>query len=133
MTTRTAAQRHAESRLSYQARFTACPANRLIERLGDKWVAVLLNELADGPRRYGDLARAIAGASQKMLTETLRNLERDGLISRTVTPAVPVRVDYALTDLGRSLLPVMAVMKQWAERNIDRIDNAREEYDARDR
>lgn len=133
MTTRTAAQRRVEGRASYQARFAACPANRLIDRIGDKWVAVLLNELAEGPRRYGDLARAIAGASQKMLTETLRSLERDGLISRTVTPAVPVRVDYALTELGRSLLPVMEAMKQWAEQNIDRIDSAREAYDARDR
>ncbi|MBT2224811.1 helix-turn-helix domain-containing protein [Nonomuraea sp. NEAU-A123] len=133
MTTRTAAQRRVEGRVSYQARFTACPTNRLIDRIGDKWVAVLLNELAEGPRRYGDLARTIAGASQKMLTETLRRLERDGLISRTVTPAVPVRVDYALTELGRSLLPVIAVMKRWAEENIDRIDSAREAYDARDR
>lgn len=133
MTTRTAAQRRVEGRVSYQARFTACPTNRLIDRIGDKWVAVLLNELAEGPRRYGDLARTIAGASQKMLTETMRRLERDGLISRTVTPAVPVRVDYALTELGRSLLPVIEVMKRWAEENIDRIDSAREAYDARDR
>ncbi|MFD1541942.1 winged helix-turn-helix transcriptional regulator [Nonomuraea guangzhouensis] len=133
MTTRTAAHRRVDGRDSYQARFTACPVNRLIDRIGDKWVAVLLNELAEGPRRYGDLTRTIAGASQKMLTETLRHLERDGLISRTVTPAVPVRVDYALTDLGRSLLPVIEVMKQWAEENIDQIDSAREAYDTRDR
>ncbi|MFC3998393.1 winged helix-turn-helix transcriptional regulator [Nocardiopsis sediminis] len=131
MGTRTAAQRRADARISYQERFAACPANRLLDRIGDKWVAVVVKELAGGPRRYGELARAIAGASQKMLTETLRGLERDGLVARTVTPAVPVRVDYALTPLGRSLLPVMDAVHDWAEQNIARIDDAREEYDTR--
>ncbi|MBC6456551.1 winged helix-turn-helix transcriptional regulator [Actinomadura sp. HBU206391] len=130
MTTRTAAQRRAESRISYQSRFTACPTNRLLDRIGDKWVAVLLNELAEGPRRYGELAAAIAGASQKMLTETLRHLERDGLVSRTVTPAVPVRVDYALTPLGQSLLPLMRAVTRWADEHAEDIDTANEAYDA---
>ena len=130
MTTRTAAQRHAEARLSHQARFTSCPTNRLLDRIGEKWVALIFKELAEGPRRYGELARAIAGASQKMLTQTLRRLERDGLLSRTVTPAVPVRVDYALTPLGQSLLPVMQAVTRWAEENIEQIDVAREVHDA---
>jgi DNA-binding HxlR family transcriptional regulator len=131
MTTRPAAQRHAEARLSHQARFANCPTNRLLDRIGDKWVALILKELAEGPRRYGELARAIAGASQKMLTQTLRHLERDGLLSRTVTPAVPVRVDYALTSLGQSLVPVMQAVTRWAEENIEQIDVAREAHDAR--
>ncbi|WP_066949576.1 winged helix-turn-helix transcriptional regulator [Streptomyces lushanensis] len=132
MTTRTAAQRHAEARASHRARSADCPTNRLLDRIGEKWVALVLKELAEGPRRYGELARTIAGASQKMLTQTLRRLERDGLLARTVTPAVPVRVEYALTPLGQSLVPVMRAVTRWAEENIDRIDVARETYDAHD-
>ncbi|MGW6743891.1 winged helix-turn-helix transcriptional regulator [Streptomyces sp. NPDC055025] len=132
MTTRTAAQRHAEARVSHRARFADCPTNRLLDRIGEKWVALILKELAGGPRRYGELARTIAGASQKMLTQTLRRLERDGLLTRTVTPAVPARVDYALTPLGQSLMPVMQAMTRWAEQNMNQIDAAREEYDAYD-
>ncbi|MFE4829032.1 winged helix-turn-helix transcriptional regulator [Streptomyces sp. NPDC056672] len=132
MTTRTAAQRHAEACVSHRARFADCPTNRLLDRIGEKWVALILKELAGGPRRYGELARTIAGASQKMLTQTLRRLERDGLLTRTVTPAVPVRVDYALTPLGQSLMPVMQAMTRWAEQNMNQIDAAREEYDAYD-
>ena len=130
MTSRTAAQRQAEARLSHQARFTSCPTNRLLARISEKWVALIFKVLAEGPRRYGELARVIAGASQKMLTETLRRLERDGLVSRTVTPGVPVRVDYALTPLGQSLLPVIEAVTHWAEQNIEQIDVAREAHDA---
>jgi DNA-binding HxlR family transcriptional regulator len=72
----------------------------------------------------------VAGVSQKMLTQTLRSLERDGLVSRTVTPSVPVRVDYALTPLGTSLMPVMRAVKQWAEANIEHVEAARAAYDA---
>lgn len=102
----------------------------IVARMGEKWVALILKELAEGPRRYGELARTIAGASQKMLTQTLRRLERDGLLSRTVTPAVPVRVDYALTPLGQSLVPVLQAVTRWAEQNIEQIDVAREAHDA---
>jgi DNA-binding HxlR family transcriptional regulator len=133
MTTRTANQQQAEARISHQARFAGCPTNRLLDRIGDKWVALIFKELAEGPRRYGELARTIAGASQKMLTQTLRRLERDGLLSRTVTLAVPVRVDYALTPLGQSLLPVLQAVTRWAEQNIKQIDVAREAYDAQQR
>lgn len=129
MTTRTAAQRRTEARLSHQDRFAVCPTNRLLERLGEKWVALILKELTEGPRRYGELAHAIAGASQKMLTETLRRLERDGLLSRTLTPGVPARVDYALTSLGQSLLPVLREVTRWAEQNMAEIDSARACYD----
>ncbi|MCM2390600.1 winged helix-turn-helix transcriptional regulator [Streptomyces albipurpureus] len=129
MTTRTAAQRRSDARIAHQDRFAACSTNRLLERLGEKWVALILKELTEGPRRYGELAQSIAGASQKMLTETLRRLERDGLLSRTLTPSVPVRVDYALTPLGRSLLPVLREVTRWAEQNMAAIDSARTGYD----
>ncbi|MEV0143563.1 MULTISPECIES: helix-turn-helix domain-containing protein [unclassified Nonomuraea] len=130
MTTRTVAERREEARAAYDAYLAVCPARQLLDRISDKWVSLLLNALADGPRRYSDLSRTVAGVSQKMLTQTLRALERDGLVSRSVTPSVPVRVDYELTPLGRSLLPVMQAIKQWAEANIEQVTAAREAYDA---
>jgi DNA-binding HxlR family transcriptional regulator len=110
---------------------SACPGHRVLDRLGDRWVSLILKELGDGPRRHGDLARTIAGASQKMLTQTLRGLERDGLVARAVTDTVPVRVDYQLTPLGASLLRAMLVVVDWAERHIDHLDAARTSYDQR--
>jgi DNA-binding HxlR family transcriptional regulator len=85
--------------------------------------------LADGPQRYSDLARRVAGVSQKMLTQTLRQLERDGLLTRSITPTVPVRVDYELTELGKTILPVVAAIKQWSETHIAAIHAARRAYD----
>lgn len=129
MTTRTAAQRRAQASADYDAYLAQCPARQLLDRIADKWVSLAVNALADGPQRYSDLQRRLASISQKMLTQTLRNLERDGLVSRTVTPAVPVRVDYELTPLGHSLLPVMRAVKDWAEQNMDRVHAAREHYE----
>ncbi|MEU3461895.1 helix-turn-helix domain-containing protein [Streptomyces sp. NPDC006733] len=129
MATRTADQRRSDGRIAYDAYLAACPARQLLDRISDKWVSLVLNALADGPLRYRDLNRIIAGVSQKMLTQTLRTLQRDGLLTRTVTPSVPVRVDYELTPLGRSLLPVMAAIKAWAECHIEEVQTARTEYD----
>ncbi|MFI7048685.1 winged helix-turn-helix transcriptional regulator [Streptosporangium sandarakinum] len=133
MATRTAAQRREEARAAYDAYLAACPARELLDTISDRWVSLILNALADGPLRYSDLGRIIAGVSQKMLTQTLRGLKRDGLVSRTVTPSVPVRVDYALTDLGRDLQPVMRAIKLWAESHIEQVHDARESYDRRSR
>jgi DNA-binding HxlR family transcriptional regulator len=130
MPTKTAATRREEAREAYDAFLAACPTRKLLDRISDKWVSLVLVALADGPRRYNDIARAIAGVSQKMLTQTLRSLERDGLVARTVTPAVPVRVDYDLTPLGRTLLPVMRSIKVWAEAHIEEVESARAEYDS---
>jgi DNA-binding HxlR family transcriptional regulator len=99
-------------------------------RLSDKWVTLVLVALHDQPRRYSQLARTIAGVSQKMLTQTLRTLERDGLLTRTVTASVPVTVTYELTDLGRSLLVVITGLKDWAEAHMDEVLAARDSYDA---
>jgi DNA-binding HxlR family transcriptional regulator len=129
MTTRTQAERRRERRAAYDAYLAECPSRRLLDRISDKWVSLVLTGLADGPRRYSDLGRLIAGVSEKMLTQTLRTLERDGLVTRTLTPATPVRVDYALTPLGRSLLPVMAAVKTWADTHIEDVEAARETYD----
>ncbi|MFD5765526.1 winged helix-turn-helix transcriptional regulator [Streptomyces sp. NPDC127049] len=130
MPTRTAAEQRAEARRAYDAYLADCPARQLLDRLSDKWVTLVLNALADGPRRYAELSRKVAGVSQKMLTQTLRGLERDGLVTRTVTPSVPVRVDYALTPLGASLLPVVAAVKAWADGHMGEVAAARAAYDA---
>ncbi|MEJ3744596.1 helix-turn-helix domain-containing protein [Actinomycetes bacterium KLBMP 9797] len=114
---------------AYLTAMAGCPTHRVLNRLGDRWVSLILKELAGGPRRRGELGRTIAGATQKMLTQTLRVLERDGLVARTVTPSVPPRVEYRLTPLGDSLLPVLAVVTAWAERHIGDIDAARAVYD----
>ncbi|MFC5823737.1 winged helix-turn-helix transcriptional regulator [Nonomuraea insulae] len=131
MTTRTTAQQREQERIAYDAYLATCPARQLLDRISDKWVSLLLTALADGPQRYSGLSRTVAGVSQKMLTQTLRTLERDGLVSRSVTPSVPVRVDYALTPLGVSLLPVMQAIKNWSETHIEQVVAARDTYDNR--
>ncbi|MEV6214929.1 helix-turn-helix domain-containing protein [Nocardia sp. NPDC051833] len=131
MTTRTAAERRAEAGAAYNAYVAECPARQLLDRIGDKWVSLAINALADGPLRYSEINQRLAGVSQKMLTQTLRNLERDGLLTRTVLPEVPVRVDYRLTPLGLELLPVMRTIKGWAEQHMDQVLVARAAYDAR--
>ena len=129
MPTRTAAQLREDAAREYDAFLATCPARQLLDRISDKWVTLILTALADGPQRYSDLSRRIAGVSQKMLTQTLRSLERDGLLIREVTPSVPVRVDYELTPLGRSLMPLIAAIKQWAETHMTEVSAARSAYD----
>lgn len=107
-----------------------CPSRLLLDRIGDRWTVLLVGALADGPRRFGELARAVDGISQKMLTQTLRSLERDGLVDRTVHPTVPPRVDYELTALGRSLTEPLAALSRWAVAHMDAVVDARDLYDA---
>lgn len=130
MPTMTAAQRREQARVAYDAFIRNCPTNQLLDRISDKWVSLVVSALADGPMRYSDLGRRIAGVSPKMLTQTLRALERDGILTRTVTPSVPVRVDYALTPLGSSLSTLLSAVKDWAENHFDEVHAARERYDA---
>jgi DNA-binding HxlR family transcriptional regulator len=108
-----------------------CPSRQVLDRIGDTWSVLVVTMLADGPRRYTELARKIEGVSPKMLTQTLRGLERDGLITRTVHPVVPPRVDYALSDLGGSLLGLVSALERWAEEHIDEVVEARAAYDGR--
>jgi DNA-binding HxlR family transcriptional regulator len=105
----------------------------VLSRIGDKWTVMIIAELGGGPLRFNELRRRITGVSQRMLTLTLKNLERDGLVSRTVTPSVPPRVDYALTALGRSMLQPVLVLGQWAAAHIPVMDAARRRYDATER
>ncbi|WP_432524746.1 winged helix-turn-helix transcriptional regulator [Kineococcus sp. SYSU DK006] len=119
-----------------------CPSRQLLDRVSDKWVTLVLCALAGeaaaqqddgppGPRalRYSQLSRLLVGVSQKMLTQTLRNLERDGLVTRTVVPTVPVTVTYELTDLGASLHEVVGRLRVWAQANMDAVTAHRAAHD----
>ena len=114
----------------YDASRPHCPARELLDQISTKWANLSLIALAAGPRRYSDITRFMPGASKKMITQTLRMLERNGMVTRTITPAVPVRVDYELTALGRSLLPLVWAIKVWSESNMDEVAAARGAYDA---
>ena len=105
---------------------------QVLARVGDKWTVLVINELGEGPKRFNQLRRDITGVSQRMLTLTLKNLERDGLVSRAVTASVPPRVDYALTDLGVSMLVPVRALGQWAQAHIPQMDAARARYDAKE-
>ncbi|WP_240320809.1 winged helix-turn-helix transcriptional regulator [Sphingomonas crusticola] len=104
----------------------------ILQRIGDKWSILIVMMLARGPQRFNELKRLVEGISQRMLTLNLRGLEREGLISRTIYPTIPPKVEYALTDLGESLRAHVIALGQWAEQNFDAIEAARHEFDARD-
>lgn len=110
---------------------TPCRARDVLDRVGDKWSVYVISLLGDGTRRFTDLLRSIEGISQRMLTVTLRGLERDGIVTRTVHPVIPPRVDYALTPMGRTLLTTIAGLIAWADKHTDKIETARLRYDAR--
>jgi DNA-binding HxlR family transcriptional regulator len=101
----------------------------VLARVGDKWSVLVVTRLGAGSMRFNELRRAIGGISQRMLTLTLRGLERDGLVTRTVFPTIPPRVDYALTSLGRDLLEPVSALGEWATRNQAKIARAREKFD----
>ena len=101
----------------------------LLQRIGDKWSVLVVQTLGSGPRRFNELRREIPSVSQRMLTLTLRNLERDGLVNRTVTPSIPPRVDYELTELGKSLQKPICGLVQWSMDNVGAIHGAQERYD----
>lgn len=103
--------------------------SEVLARVGDKWTVLVVSTLGDGPKRFNELRRSLGSISQRMLTLTLRGLERDGLVSRTVFPTIPPRVDYELTDLGRSLLKPVSELGEWAKQNRAAIQMARKAYD----
>lgn len=116
--------------LAYDVFDDRCPTRMVLDRLADKWALLVLDRLQGGPVRFNQLRRDIRGLSQKVLSQTLKRLERDGLIERTVRPTVPVSVDYALTPLGRTLTETVAAFAHWAERNMDAVLAAQAAYDA---
>ncbi|RSN17250.1 transcriptional regulator [Streptomyces sp. WAC 05977] len=107
-----------------------CPSRQVLDRIADKWTALIVGCLSTGTKRYSELRTAIDGVSEKMLTQTLRGLERDGLVTRTVHPTVPPKVEYTLTALGGTLTAPLAVIRDWAESHINEINDARTRYDA---
>ncbi|GAB3483124.1 winged helix-turn-helix transcriptional regulator [Amycolatopsis cihanbeyliensis] len=106
-----------------------CPTRVVLDRIGDKWTVLVVTLLADGPLRFTRLRTGIGGVAPKVLTQTLRALERDGLLTRTVHPEIPPKVTYELTELGRSLRTPITAIADWSERNVGRILAARAEAD----
>jgi len=105
--------------------------SHVLQRVGDKWTVLVVTRLGAGPLRFNELRAIIGGISQKMLTTTLRSLERDGFVTRTVFPTIPPRVDYELTDLGRELLEPVRALGDWALKNMARVEAARARFDGK--
>jgi DNA-binding HxlR family transcriptional regulator len=108
----------------------SCRVRSVLGRIGDKWAIYVVDRLGDGPRRFSELLRGIDGITARMLTVTLRGLERDGIVTRTVHAAVPPRVDYALTPLGQTLLEPIGQLVAWADAHTGEIEAAQASYDA---
>lgn len=108
-----------------------CPSRKLVDHVGDRWTILVMGALAGGPARYSELAERVAGISPRMLSQTLKSLERDGLIAREAFAEVPPRVVYSLTDSGRSLQPVLHALEGWVRDHAARVIEAQQRYDAR--
>lgn len=117
----------ADERSPYNA---GCATRSVLDRIGDRWTVLIVGALGDGELRFSDLKRCVQGVSQKMLTQTLRALERDGLVRRTVHAEVPVRVEYALTHAGNTLLEPLHALQRWSIENVDLITAAQDAYDS---
>ena len=110
---------------------TSCRAREVLQRVGDKWSMYVIDLLGQGTMRFTELHRSIDGITARMLTVTLRGLERDGIVTRTIHPVIPPRVEYALTPMGRTLLDTIGQLVSWADSHLDEIEAARAAYDAR--
>jgi DNA-binding HxlR family transcriptional regulator len=106
-----------------------CPTRRILDRIGDRWTVLIIGVLGDRDARFSELRRSIEGISQKMLTQTLRGLERDGLVRRTVYPEVPVRVEYSLTNAGRTLLEPLRALQEWSIQHLNDVAASQDAYD----
>jgi DNA-binding HxlR family transcriptional regulator len=109
-----------------------CPTRAVLDRIADRWTALIVGRLAEGPTRFSEIKRAVDGVSSKMLSQTLRQLERNGLVERTVYPVTPPRVDYTLTPLGVTLNEALAGIRNWAEAHVEDVKAAQAEYEGRD-
>ena len=107
-----------------------CPTRRILDRIGDRWTVLVVGALYDGDARFSQVRRRVEGVSQKMLTQTLRGLERDGLVRRTVYPEVPVRVEYALTEAGRTLREPLRALEEWSIAHLSDVSASQEAYDS---
>jgi DNA-binding HxlR family transcriptional regulator len=113
------------------AYLAACPSRQILDVLANKWTMLTMGALSGGPMRFGELRRRLDGITQKMLTQTLRALERDGLVTRTIYPTIPPRVEYAATGLGQSVTALLHAIRSWSEENINAVLDARDAYDTR--
>jgi len=109
-----------------------CPTRIVLDRIADKWSVLIVGSLVNKTKRFGELRREIGGVSQKMLTQTLRGLERDGLVARMVYASVPPKVEYSLTDLGSTLVHILEPIRTWSEQNIEDVLKARGDYDSKE-
>lgn len=107
-----------------------CPTRIVLDRIADKWTVLIVGALENETKRFGQLRREIGGVSQKMLTQTLRGLERDGIVTRRIYASVPPKVEYSLTELGRTLVRILEAIREWSEKNIENVLRARNDYDA---
>jgi DNA-binding HxlR family transcriptional regulator len=107
-----------------------CQSRLVLDRIADKWTALIIQVLAEGTKRHGELRRAVTGVSQKMLTQTLRSLEEDGLVKRVVHPVVPPMVEYSLTPLGKTLIEPLEAICRWAEKHLPELEKARRRNDS---
>jgi len=123
----------AQESITHETYMRECPAVALLSAISNRWVSLTICTLGmrGGSMRYSEVSRNIPGVSQKMLTQTLRSLERDGMVQRTVTPTSPIRVDYELTALGLSLYDLVSQVRDWAAHNAEAVDEARNEYESR--
>ncbi|GLY77876.1 winged helix-turn-helix transcriptional regulator [Actinoallomurus iriomotensis] len=121
-----------EARAQESPHSVSCRARDILGRIGDKWSLYVIFVLGEQTLRFTELKRGVEGISQRMLTVTLRGLERDGIVSRTVYPVVPPRVEYSLTPMGRTLLDTVGTLVRWADDHVERIQHARTAYDARE-
>lgn len=117
--------------MGYDVYDSECPARAVLDHVGDKWALLVLHRLSEGPVRFNALRREIHGLSQKVLSQVLKRLERDGLITRKAFPTVPVTVEYALTGLGECLTANVGPLLRWAEANMEQIKSAQSAYDGR--
>ena len=109
-----------------------CPTRIVLDRIADKWTVLIVGALESKTKRFGELRREIGGVSQKMLTQTLRGLEMDGIVIRKIYASVPPKVEYSLTELGRTLISVLEAIRDWSENNIEDVLRARNDYDTKD-
>jgi DNA-binding HxlR family transcriptional regulator len=118
-----------ETKIPWNVFDNNCPTRQVLDRIADKWTVLIIRRLSDGTLRFAQLRRAVDGISQKVLTNTLRGLERDGIVTRRIYASVPPRVEYSLTDLGRSLSDMVGRVCGWAEANIEKVQESRVTYD----
>ncbi len=134
MVTMSAANRREVESASHEDYLRVCPTRQVVDLISSRWVSLVVCALGEnelGPLRYNELRRRLPSVSQKMLTQTVRALERDGIVERTVTPAVPVQVDYRLTEVGRSFYGMLLGLRIWSEANFGQIQQARGRHDGR--